>query len=124
VAGMADVRAADNGVRDAADGDRPAPVRESAQKGQPGVDLGSRRATIRARRAGVRRDDVPEQDLLLEAELDEDAVDDGGCRFCRPVPRELPLGGERNAADAGPAIAGGLPDEEKRRGASRLEVRD
>jgi hypothetical protein len=56
------------------------------------------------------RDDVPADHVLLE--LGEDALDDRGGRFGRAGAGEQPLGGEGEAADTGPAIAGRLADEQ------------
>jgi len=39
----------------------------------------------------MRRDDVPEQDALLEPKLGEDAVDDRRARLGRAAPGQLPL---------------------------------
>jgi len=58
------------------------------------------------------RDDVPQQDVVLDAELLEHAVDDRRRRLGRPGARELAFGRERDAADASAAIAGGLADED------------
>jgi acylphosphatase len=70
----------------------------------------------------VRRDDVPEQDLVLDAELREDAPDDRRGRLGRTRPGQLPLRGERNAAHAGTEVAGGLADEEDACTATAFEV--
>ena len=61
------------------------------------------------------RDEVPEQDGASRPELGEHAVDDRRARLGGPVPRELPLGREGDAADSRAAIAGGLPDEKELR---------
>ena len=68
------------------------------------------------------RHDVPEQHLLVELELGEDAVDDRRRRLGRPGAGELTLGGERDAGDSRAAVAGGLADEHERRIALRVEV--
>jgi hypothetical protein len=60
------------------------------------------------------RDDVPEQDVLFDPELVEDAVDDRRGRLGRPGAGELALGGEGDAADPGTAISRGLADEDDR----------
>ena len=57
------------------------------------------------------RHDVPEQDVVLDPELGQHAVDDRGARLGRPGAGQLPLGGERDPADARTAVAGGFPDQ-------------
>jgi hypothetical protein len=94
-------------------------VREHAALG----DLAARRSAIRRLGARMGRHDVPEQHLVAQAELGEDAVDDRGRRLRRARARQLPLGGERDARDAGAAIAGRLADEEERRRRVLLQVR-
>jgi hypothetical protein len=59
------------------------------------------------------RDDVPEQDVVAELELLERLLDDRRRGLRRAGSRELPLGGEGQAADAGTAVAGRLPGEEQ-----------
>src|SRR5207249_7744080 len=86
-----------------------------AQERQPGLDLGARRSPVRPLRAGMRRDDVPEQDYLLEPELGEHAMDDRRRRLRRPGARELTLRRERQAGDARAAIACSLADEDQGR---------
>ena len=68
------------------------------------------------------RHDVPEEDVLGQPELGEHAVDDGRGSLARRRARELALGGERDAAHARAAVAGGLADEEHPRVASGVEV--
>jgi hypothetical protein len=70
----------------------------------------------------VRGHDVPEQHVLLEAELAERAVDDGGARLGRPGSGQLALRGEREPADSGAAVARRLADEDEARAESALEV--
>ena len=81
---MADVRAAERLVRDAADRDDAAAARELARERQARLDL----APASARRfeplvAGMRRHDVPEQHVVREPELAEHAVDDRRRRLGR-----------------------------------------
>jgi acylphosphatase len=71
----------------------------------------------------MRRDDVPEQDVVLEAELAEDAVHDRRRRLGGTTAGELPLGRERDSRDPGSAIAGRLADEQDRRPCAVSEVR-
>src|SRR5438309_2042288 len=90
-----------------------APARERVEEG-PGVEhLGTARRAVRRRRAGMCRHDVPEEHFLLDAELVQDAVHDRRRRLGRAAPCELPLGGERNAADPRAPVTGGLADEDR-----------
>ncbi len=70
----------------------------------------------------MRRHDVPEQHLVLDAELGEHAVHDRRRRLGRAGTRELALGSERNPADACAAVAGGLADEHDPRARASLEI--
>ena len=63
---------------------------------------------------GMRRHEVPEQDLVLEPELGQRPVHDRGGRLGRPGPGQLALGGERDPGDARSAVAGRLADEQHR----------
>lgn len=110
-------------MRDPADRDHVAILREFVDEGHARVDLDSRGRTIRADRAGVRRDDVPQKDVVLYSELSEDAVDDRRRRFRGTGSRELAFRRERDAGDASTAIAGRFPDEEDRRSGALLQVR-
>jgi hypothetical protein len=96
--------------------------RELVQERQPCSDLESRRAPVRRGRSGMRRDDVPEQHLLLEPELGQDAVDDRRRCLGGAVSGQLALGRERHAGDAGTAVARRLADEQDRSLASAFEV--
>lgn len=113
---MANVWGAEGFLRDAPDGDHPPAARKLADVRQPGFDLLSRGAAVRASRARMRRDDVPEQNIILELELSQDTVDDGRRRLGRACAGELALRGKRDARDARSAIAGCLADEQDRRG--------
>ena len=66
------------------------------------------------------RDDIPEQDVVLEPELAQNAVNDRRARLGRAATRELPLGRERDPADARAAVAGRFADEQDPRGALRV----
>jgi hypothetical protein len=80
------------------------------------LDLAGVRRAVRVGLAGpvrVGRHDVPEQHVLGQVELVEHAVDDRRRRLGRAVPGQLPLGCERNTADARTAVPGCLADEEK-----------
>src|SRR5437870_273948 len=70
----------------------------------------------------MRRDDIPEQDVLHEAELLENAVHDRRARLRRAGAGQLALRGERHAAHARSAIACRLPDEQDRCRPACLEV--
>jgi len=71
----------------------------------------------------VRRYDIPEQDVVLEPELGEHAMDDRRRRLGWAGARELTLGRERQPADARPAIACRLADEQVLRAAAAAQVR-
>ena len=120
---MADARRAQHGLGDPSDGDRAAPCDQLLEELQARLHLGTRRPPVRRLRAGMSRDDVPEQDVLLEAELGEHAMDDRRRGFHWPAPRELALGGEGQAGDPGAPIAGGFADEHDRRVSAGVEVR-
>jgi hypothetical protein len=72
----------------------------------------------------MRRDDIPEQNLLLEPQLPEHPVHERRRHLRRAGPGELPLRREGDAGDAGTAITGGLADKQEWSRVSRLEVRD
>jgi hypothetical protein len=111
---MADVIAPENAGRDAPDGQHLPALGELLREDHALRDLEPRREAIRRLRARVGRDDVPEQNRLREPEFGEDTVDDRGRRFGRSRPRQLALGGERNARNAGAPIARRLADEQQR----------
>ncbi len=113
---MANVWGAEGFLRDTPDGDHLSSARELADEGQPCFDLYTRRVPVRASRAGMRGNDVPEQDVVRELELGQDTVDDGRRRLGRACAGELALRGKRDARDARSAIAGCLADEQDRRG--------
>src|SRR5207237_3067555 len=122
MAWMTDVRRVERGFRAAADGDDAASSRKLEGERNAGGDLVAPGRPVGRRGSRVRRDDVPEQDALLEAELGQDAVHDGRARLGRAAARELALGGEREAGDPRAAVAGGLADEQERRVLPGLEV--
>src|SRR3954447_19532440 len=113
MAGMADVRRFKNGFRDASDGDHAAPSRKRSCEGEACRNLVPAWRAVRALGARMRRDDIPEEDAVLEPELREHSVDDRGAPLGRPGARQLALGRERNPGDAGASIARGLADEQK-----------
>ncbi len=99
------------------------PAESSARNGALASISAARRRPVRALGARVRRHDIPEEDVALDSELCEHRVDDGRGRLGRPGAGELALGGQRNARDARPAIAGRLGDEEEARAAPLGEIR-
>src|SRR5437764_8063411 len=119
---MADVGRAENGLGDASNRDHPAASRELSRKRDACGDLAAPGRPVRALGARMRRDDVPEQDALLEAELGQDAVDDRRARFRRADAGQLPFGGEGDPGNPSAAVAGRLADEQERRVATGLEV--
>src|SRR5205823_3225618 len=120
---MTDVRRSESGFGDAADREDAAPARELAGVREAGSDLGARRPPVGCLRAGMRRDDVPKEHVVLDAELVEGLVDDRCGRLGRPVARQLALGRERDAGDARASVPGGLADEEVPSVRSLLEKR-
>lgn len=78
---MADVRCVEGRCREPADGDRYATAGQLVEEGRGSLDLSSRRAPVRELVAGMGRDDVPQQDLVLHAQSREHAMDDGGRRL-------------------------------------------
>jgi hypothetical protein len=110
-----DVRGAGDRGREAADCDETPSSRHLGEEKGGGFDLVARRPpiAIRATRlVRMCRNHVPEQHVLLEAELGEHAVDDRRRRLRGPAAGELTLGRERDAADPRSPVAGGLADEQ------------
>ena len=68
------------------------------------------------------RDDVPQENVVGEAELGERALDDRRGRLARPAARELALGRERDSRDARAAVARCLADEQDARVRRALKV--
>src|SRR5580765_9065722 len=105
---MADPRGAERCLGDPADGNDPAPGCEFLEERTRHFDLVGPWTAVGVRVAEPMRmsgNDVPEQHVLLEAELVEHAVDDRRGRFGRPVPGQLALGGEGDAADTRATVA-------------------
>jgi len=122
---MAHVVAAENGVRQATDGDSRPAVSELLEKRHRNTYFGLRGASVRVwlpRPVWMRRDDIPEQHVLFEPELTEHTVDDRRRRLGRRGAGDLSLGRERQAADPRPAIAGGFADDEITGVLSPLEI--
>jgi hypothetical protein len=119
---MAHVGSVERRLRDPPDREHHAPTGELAGERHAGLDLAARRRAIRGCGAGVRRHDVPEEHGICQLERVEHAVDDRGRRLGRRRARQLALGRERDAGDAGAAVAGGLADEQQRRFRPGIEV--
>src|SRR5436309_575973 len=115
VAGMADVGGARDALCEPADRDHPAATCEPNEEKDARVDLGPGRPAVRGRRARMGRDDVPAEDVGPAPELVEGGTDDGRGRLGRAGPRQLALGGERDAADARSPVARRLAYEQDRR---------
>jgi hypothetical protein len=78
-------------------------------------DFGTRRPPVRVRAARLvrmGRDDVPEQNLVLDPEADERALDDRRRCLAWSAAGQLALGGERDPRDARAPVAGGFPDQD------------
>ena len=63
----------------------------------------------------MRRDDVPEEDVLDQLELGESTMDDRRRRLCWPCTGELTLRRERDAGDARAPIPRRLADDKETR---------
>src|SRR5206468_11902891 len=88
-------------------------------------DLGCPWTAVRPGLAGqvrMRRNDVPEEHVLVESELLEHAVDDRRRRLGRAAPRQLALRRERNPAHPRAAVAGRLAHEQQLGFRAPLEV--
>jgi hypothetical protein len=93
--------------------DNAASARELVEERTRGAHLSARGQPVRRRRPGMRRHDVPEQDVLLDPELAQDTVHDRRSCLGRSAAGELALRGERHAADPRAAVAGRLADEQQ-----------
>ena len=119
---MPDVGRVDCRRCDPPDREPAASVHQLTRERKAGFDFGPRRGAIGITSSRVRRHDVPQQHVLLEAELREHAVHDRRGRLGRPGARQLPLGRERDARDARAAVARRFPDKQDGRGSVLLEV--
>src|SRR6266545_449359 len=117
---MPDVRGARGSCRQAADGQDPAAAGQVFEERPGGGHFVPRGRPVRARRARVRRHDVPAESLELQ--LCKDPPDNRGARLGRATPRQLALRGEGNAGDPRAPVAGGFPDQEHGRSGIGLEV--
>lgn len=115
-------RGAARPLRDAADGDDAPPFREGREELEAGDGLRAGRPAIRGRGTRVHRHDVPEQHVVLDPELAQDAMHDRRGRLGRARAGELALRRERDPRDARATVAGSLPDEENRRVRSACQV--
>src|SRR6266480_5847607 len=106
--------------REAAHGQDPAARGDFFEEGPGGGYFSPGGPSVRRGRAGMRRHDVPAE--RFECQLAERPLEDGRGRLGRPLARQLPLGRERDAGNAGAAVAGGLADEKQLRGRPLVEV--
>ena len=60
----------------------------------------------------MRRDEIPEDDVVSEAELGEDPLHDRRACLGGPAPGELPLGREGDSAYTSTSVAGRFPYQE------------
>jgi len=111
-------------VCDPTDGDDAPTPREHTRETRARGDFHARRLSIARRRPRMRGDGVPQENVLLEIELGEYALDDGRGRFGRTAARELAFRGERDPGDARAAVPGSLADQQERRAGLPFEVRD
>ena len=119
---MAHVLAAERGVRDTTDRDDAAPTRELGEERSACFHLRASGPAVVRLGSGMRRHDVPEEDVVLELQVGERLADDRGRRLRRPGAGELALGREGDPADARAAVAGRLADEDEGRVPPALEV--
>ena len=121
------VRAPHDCVCDAPDGDDVPSAGDPLQENRARPDFVPRRWPIRRRLSAavrMRRNDVPEKRAVLELEVGERAVHDRRAGFARAFARELALGRERDAADAGAAIPSRLANEEELGAGVSLQIVD
>ena len=117
-----DIRRVEDGRGDPPDGDDAAAAGQLVEERSRCAHLTARRPPVRISRPRVRRDDVPQKHIVLEAELAEDAMHDRRARLGRARAGQLTLGRERHTADARAAIAGSLADEDDGRRGALLEI--
>jgi len=121
VGGMADVRRPGDPLGQPSDGKNPAPAGELLEEPEGRADLGRRRPSVGRRRSGMRRDDVPAEDV--EVELGKRPPNDRRRRLGGACAGELALGRERDPADPRAPIARRLADEDDLCVAPRSHVR-
>jgi len=95
------------------DGDDAPADRESVGKLDARCDLGTRGSAVSQRVSGMRRDDVPEEHVMLQSELVEHAVHDRGGRLRRPTARELPFGRKGDSGHPSTSIARRFSDKKQ-----------
>jgi hypothetical protein len=123
VARVPDVRRAGRRLREPADRDDAATVGEPLEEAPARMDLSTCRPAVSALGARMGRDDVPAQDIVLELQLAQHRAHDRRGRLGRPGAGQLPLGRERQAADAGATVTRCLADEQEDSLGVRFEVR-
>src|SRR5215471_8440807 len=119
---MADVRRVEGLGGETADRDRGASTGELAKERRGRFHLYAGGTPVRGLGAGMGRNDVPEQHLVLYLEAREHPVDDRRGRLGRAGAHELALGCEGDPADACAAIPRRLADEDDSRAAAPGEV--
>jgi len=68
------------------DGDDAPAAGELVQERTRGAHLSTRGQPVRGHRSRMRRHDIPEQNVVLDPELAQDAVDDRRSRLAGPLP--------------------------------------
>jgi hypothetical protein len=122
---VADVGRARHLLGDPPDRDDTAAARDRFEEPRGSLHLDARRPPVRIRPAGLvrmGRYDVPQEDVGLDPELGERAVDDRRGRLGRALAGQLPLGGERDPRDARTQVTGGFPDQDDGGVATFFEV--
>jgi hypothetical protein len=94
---------------------RTATSSDELEEAQTALHLDAGRRPVRRRRPRMRRNDIPEQNVVGETEPSKDALHDGRGRLGGTRTRQLSLGGEGEARDSCPTIPGRLADEERLR---------
>jgi hypothetical protein len=82
---------------------------ERPQEAEPLCDLGACRRAVGRLAAGMGGDHVPEKNVFLQTELDQDAVHDGRRRLGRARAGELALRRERDPRDTCTRYPGASP---------------
>src|SRR5262245_28942464 len=119
---MADIRRLESSRREPSDGDRNSSTDQLLEERRRRPDLAPGRPPVRLLGAGMGRNDVPQEHLVLDAELREHAVDDRRRRLRRTEAGELALRRERDPTYACAAIAGRLAYEDDLRAGLRSEI--
>jgi hypothetical protein len=119
---MPDVPTAESRFGDAADREHAAALCELTCKRHASLDLVAGRPSIRTLRSRMGRDDVPEQNVVLDIEVRENAVDDRRGRLARAGSRQLAFGCERDPGNACASVTGSFADEQQRGVVTFFEV--